>query len=264
VDVLLENRIAVVHGGGGDVGGAVAKAFAREGARVYLTGRTSAPIEAVAAEIAAGGGTAETAILDALDEDAVDRFADELADRAGGIDVSFDATRHEAVHGTDLVDLASEDFAGPITAALRTQFLTARAAARHMVPAGRGVIMTITATTARQRLAQVGATGVTFDAIESLYRQLAAELGPSGVRAVWIQTTGLPEAIEYPGPFPDYGTGSPMTKDELVAWMAGLTMLGRLTTLDEVGNAALFLASDLSNGMTGASVNITCGAVPAR
>jgi 3-oxoacyl-[acyl-carrier protein] reductase len=262
--VLLENRNAVVHGGGGAVGRAVAGAFAREGARVVLTGRTPERMEDVARGIAEAGGSAETAVLDVLDGEAVDRFADELADRLGGIDVSFDATRHEAVHGLHLVDLGYEDFAGPITAALRTQFLTAKAAARHMVPAGRGVIMTITATTARQRLTQVGASGVAFDAIESLYRQLAAELGPSGVRAAWIQTTGLPEAIEYPGPFPDYGTGSPMTKDQLIGWMSGLTMLGRLTTMAEVGNAAAFLASDLAGGMTGTALNLTCGAAPDR
>ncbi len=262
--MLLENRNAVIHGGG-PIGRAVAAAFAREGARVVITGRTPERLEAAAQAVStSGAGDVETAVLDVLDEEAVDRFADDLAERLGGIDVSFEAVGRGDMHGSNLVDMSQEDFATPVTVSMRSHFLTARAAARHMVAAGRGVLMTITATTARQRLSQVGGTGVAFDAIESLYRQLAAELGPSGVRAVWIQTTGLPEAIEYPGPFPDYGTGASMTRDELVAWMSGLTMLGRLTTLADVGNAAAFAASDLAGAMTGTSLNITCGAAPAR
>lgn len=262
--MLLENRNAVVYGGGGAVGGAVARAFAREGARVVLGGRTAGPVEAVAAEIAEAGGAAETDTVDVLDEESVDRFADGVAERHGGIDVSFNAAGRDDVHGFNLADMSWEDFSRPVTTSMRSQFFTARAAARHMVPRGSGVIMTITATTARQRLTQVGGTGVAFDAIESLFRQLGAELGPSGVRAVWLQTTGLPEAISYPGPFPDYGTGAPMSRDELIAWMGGLTMLGRCTTLAEVGATAAFLASDLASGMTGTSANITCGAAPTR
>ena len=262
--MLLENRNAVVHGGG-PIGRAVASAFVREGARVVVTGRTPERLEQAARAIASTGrGEVETAVLDVLDEQAVDRFADEFAERAGGIDVSFEAVGRGDVHGPNLADMSFDDFATPVTVSMRSHFLTARAAARHMVPAGRGVLMTITATTARQRLTQIGGTGVAFDAIESLYRQLAADLGPSGVRAVWIQTTGLPEAVEFPGPFPDYGTGSPMTRDELIAWMSGLTMLGRCTTLEELGNAAAFAASDMASAMTGTSLNITCGAAPAR
>ncbi|MGH2572895.1 MAG: SDR family oxidoreductase [Actinomycetota bacterium] len=88
-----------------------------------------------------------------------------------------------------------EHFARPITTAVRAQFLTARAAARHVVKRGSGVIMAITATTARLAIPMVGGTGVTFDAIESLCRQWVGELGPQGIRVVWLQTTGIPEAI---------------------------------------------------------------------
>jgi len=263
--VLLENKNAVIYGGGGSVGGAVARAFAREGAKVFLAGRTLAALETVADDIATAGGVAETAQVDALDEGAVDGHAHAVAEKAGGIDVSFNAISHGDVHGIPLVDMSYEDFSRPIVTAMRAQFLTARAAARHMTLKGSGVIMAITATTARMALPKVGGTGVTFDAIESLCRQWACELGPLGVRVVWMQTTGLPEAL-HGSVFPDYGTGRPegMTREELVAWMEGKTMLGRLTSLAEVGNAAAFLASDLAGPMTASGANLTSGSVPTR
>jgi 3-oxoacyl-[acyl-carrier protein] reductase len=264
--MLLEGRTAVVYGGGGSVGGAVARAFAREGARVFLAGRTRARLEQVADELRAAGGSAETAEVDALDERAVDAHADAVATQAGGIDVSFDAIGHGDVHGLSLLEMPFEDFARPVATALRSQFLTTRAAARHMTRQRSGVIMTITATTARLAIPQVGGTGVAFDAIESQCRQWACELGGHGVRVVWLQTTGLPEAIAPSDvPQPGYGTGSAaMTRDELIAWNEGRTQLGRLTTLAEVGRAAAFLASDHAGAMTAAGMNLTCGQVPTR
>lgn len=261
--MLLENKNAVIYGGGGWVGGAVARSFAREGAKVFLAGRTPATLDRVAQEISAAGGQAETVRLDALDEKAVDRHADALAEKAGAIDVSFNAIGHGDVQGTPLIDMPFEDFARPITNAMTSQFLTSRAAARHMVKRGSGVIMAITATTARHAIPNVGGTGVTFDAIESLCRQWACELGPQGIRVVWLQTTGLPEAIRDTGElFPDYGTGKEMTREELIAWLEGKTMLGRMTSLAEVGNVAAFMASDRAGGMTACAANITCGSVP--
>jgi 3-oxoacyl-[acyl-carrier protein] reductase len=264
--MLLEGRTAVVYGGAGRVGGAVARAFAGEGARVFLAGRTRAALEAVAGEIRAAGGSAETAEVDALDEAAVDAHADAVAAAAGGIDVSFTAVGHGDVHGQPLLELPFEDFARPVATALRAQFLTTRAAARHMARRRSGVIMTITATTARLSIPQVGGTGVAFDAIESQCRQWACELGGHGVRVVWLQTTGLPEAIAGNDVLqPGYGTGSAaMTRDELIAWNQGKAMLGRLTTLAEVGRAAAFLASDHAAAMTGAGLNLTCGQAPGR
>ena len=172
--MLLEDRIAVVYGAGGSVGRAVTLAFAREGARVFLAGRSRAALEAAAEEVAAGGGSAETAEVDALDEAAVDAHADQVAGAAGRIDISFNAISHGDVHGAPLTEMPYEDFARPITVATRSLFLTARAAARHMAPHGSGVIMAITASTSRQALLEVGGTAVAFDAIESQCRQWAA------------------------------------------------------------------------------------------
>ena len=99
VDVLLENKNAVIYGGGGSIGGAVARAFAREGARVFLAGRTPATLEGVAEDIRSAGGAAETAEVDALDENAVDEHADAVAAEAGGIDISFNVITHPHTQG---------------------------------------------------------------------------------------------------------------------------------------------------------------------
>jgi 3-oxoacyl-[acyl-carrier protein] reductase len=263
--VLLENKNAVIYGGGGSVGGAVARAFAREGATVFLAGRTLESLDRVAREIAAAGGRVDTAQVDTFDEKAVDRHADAVAEAGGGIDVSFNAVGHGDVHGTPLIEMPYEDFVRPVVNAMRSLFLTARAAARHMVERGGGVILAITATTARRSIQNVGGTGVTFDAIESLCRQFACELGPRGVRVAWLQTTGIPDAIADTGQIqPDYGTRRRMTRDELIAWMQADTLLDRLTSLNDVANVAAFMASDQASAMTATSANITCGQTPAR
>jgi 3-oxoacyl-[acyl-carrier protein] reductase len=260
--VLLEDRNAVVYGAGGSVGRAVALAFAREGARVFLAGRTRAALDAVAEEVSAGGGSVQTAEVDTLDQAAVDAHAEAVVRDVGGIDVSFNAVSHGDVHGPPLLEMPYEDFVRPITVATRALFLTARAGARHMVKRGSGVIMAITASTSHQTLPEVGGTAVAFDAIESQCRQWATELGPHGVRVLWLQTTGLPEALADIDLFPAYGTGAPMTKAAFLEWTRGKTMLKRLTTLDELGNAAAFAASDRAGAMTACAVNLTCGAVP--
>jgi 3-oxoacyl-[acyl-carrier protein] reductase len=265
MSMLLEGRNAVVHGGAGSVGRAVAAAFAREGARVFLAGRTLATLDEVAAELAGAGAAVETAAVDALDERAVDAHADDVAARAGGIDVCFNAVGRDDRHGLPLLELSLEDFTRPVETAMRSHFLTTRAAARHMTRRGSGVIMAITASTGRLAIPEVGGTGVAFDAIESQCRQWACELGRHGVRVVWLQTTGLPEALTADR-FPAYGTGSPdgMTRAELVAWMRRSTQLGRLTSLAELGNAAAFLASDHASAMTATAANLTCGQVQGR
>jgi 3-oxoacyl-[acyl-carrier protein] reductase len=265
--MLLEHKNAVVYGAAGSVGRAVAAAFAREGARVFLAGRTLASLDEVAEELAGAGGAVETAQVDALDERAVDEHADAVAGRAGGIDVSFNATGRDDLHGLPLLEMSFEDFVRPIEVAMRTQFLTTRAAARHMTRQGSGVILGITATTGRLAIPEVGGTGVAFDAIESQCRQWACELGRYGVRVVWLQTTGLPEALaDTVELFPAYGTGAAngMTRAELIAWMRRSTQLNRLTSLAEVGNVAAFMASDRASAMTATAANLTCGQVPAR
>jgi len=129
--MLLEGKNAVIYGGGGSIGGAVAKEFAWEGARVFLAGRTREPLEAVAADIASAGGSAEVAVLDALDEEAVDEHARAMAAQAGSIDVAFNLVTRGDVQGIPLVEMATDDLLRAVINGLRSNFITARAAARR-------------------------------------------------------------------------------------------------------------------------------------
>jgi 3-oxoacyl-[acyl-carrier protein] reductase len=192
--MLLEDKHAIVYGAGGAVGGAVARAFAREGARVFLAGRGAlAPLEAVAQEISAAGGRAEAARVDALDEEAVNRHADDVAESAGGIDVSFNAISLGDVQGSPLLEMPLEDFSRPILIGTTTHVLTARAAGRHMLGRGSGVILTLTASAVRlpdpvMGPPLMGGFGVACAAIESLTVNLAGELGPHGIRVVCLRS----------------------------------------------------------------------------
>ena len=263
--MLLGNKVAVVYGGSGVIGRAIARAFASEGARVFMAGRTRQSLEAAAADLGRTGADNDLAVVDALDERAVEEHFASVVDAAGAVDICFNAVSHGDVHGSPLLGMPLDDFMRPIVTATRANFLTTRTAARHMVERRSGVIMAITATTSRQTIPEVGGTGVAFDAIESQCRQWAAELGPLGVRVVWLLTTGIPEALHGGDDLqPAYGTGSPMTRDQLVRWNEAKTMLGRLTTLADVAAAAAWLASDAAQGITGAAMNLTYGAAPTR
>jgi NAD(P)-dependent dehydrogenase (short-subunit alcohol dehydrogenase family) len=249
--MLLEGKRAVIYGGGGSIGGAVARAFAREGAQVFLAGRTAGPLEAVAERIRSAGGTAEAAQLDALDEEAVDRHADDVAALAGGIDISFNLISYSDVQGIPLAEMSLQDFARPVVTAVSTMFLTSRAAARHMIRQGSGVILAFGGEGDPPRDYYLGGLQVAFHAIEHMRRQLAAELGRYGVRVVTLRTGGVPESI------PEGFAG----RQEITEGIERQTMLGRAATLEDVGNVAAFVASDQARTMTAATVNVSAGAL---
>jgi 3-oxoacyl-[acyl-carrier protein] reductase len=243
---LLEARNAVVYGAGGTVGSAVAEAFAREGARVHLTGRSAAPLEAVADRIRAAGGSAETATVDALDEGAVAAHADDVAARFGSLDISFNLISHGDVQGTPLADMSVADFEAPVITAVRTMFITARAAARHMIRQRSGVILVFGGYGDPPRGHHLGGLQVAFQAQEALRRNLAAELGPHGIRALTIQTSGIVDSL-------------PEGMERIAEGIAATTLLGRGARLADVANAAVFAASDQAASMTATKLNISAG-----
>jgi 3-oxoacyl-[acyl-carrier protein] reductase len=259
MDMLLEHKRAVIYGAGGAIGGAVARAFAREGARLFLAGRTLAKLDAVARAISASGGAAETAHVDALDEQSVVKFIADVATKAGGIDVSFNAIGIEDVQGVPLIEMSLEDFSHPITIATRTQFLTAKAVAPHMIKQGSGVIMMITATPARMGFPLVGGFSVACAAMEGFSRSLAAEIGPKGVRVICLRSAGSPESIA--DVLDVHAAGNSVTRDEFIASLKAMTLLKRLPSLADVGNVAVLMASDYAGSMTGTVANMSCGQI---
>jgi 3-oxoacyl-[acyl-carrier protein] reductase len=246
---LLEGRNAVIYGGGGTIGSAVARAFAQEGARVHLAGRTADKLEAVAEQIRTDGGAAETAVVDALDERAVDSHADAVAAQFGSLDISFNLISHGDVQGTPLAEMTLAGFERPVVTAVRTMFITARAAARHMIRQRSGVILVFGGYGDPPRGHHLGGLQVAFQAQEALRRSLAAELAPYGIRTITLQTSGIVDSL--PTDFPG--------RDRIAEGIAASTMLRRGATLSDVGHAAVFAASDWAASMTATKLNISCG-----
>jgi NAD(P)-dependent dehydrogenase (short-subunit alcohol dehydrogenase family) len=259
--MMLKDKVAVIYGAGGAIGGAVARAFARDGAKVFLTGRLQAPVEAVAKDIVSDGGSAEAAEVDALDERAVDRHLQSVIEKAGRVDVSFNAVGvpDTKILGVPLAELDAEQFSLPIATYTTSYFLTARLAARHMIPNKSGVIMTVTALPSRKGTPLNGGYGPAMAAKEALTRDLSAELAPQGIRVVGLRPHGIPETSTMKDVFELKASG--MTYEQFQEQLASTTHPRRVMTLEEVANMAVFMASDKASGMTGTTVNLTMGSL---
>jgi NAD(P)-dependent dehydrogenase (short-subunit alcohol dehydrogenase family) len=259
--MLLKNKNAVIYGAGGAIGGAVARAFASEGAKVFLTGRNLALVEGVAKEILAAGGSAEAAEVDALDEQAVDKHLQSVIDNVSRIDISLNAVGipNAKILGVPLAELAVEHFSQPITTLVTSYFLTARLAARHMLPHKSGVIMTITAAHSRTGIPLVGGYGPAQAAKEALTRDLSVELAPHGIRVVGLRPYAMPETPTIKDAFEPRAKASGMTWEQWQEMLASTTHTRRLMTLEETVNVAVFMASDKASGMTGTNVNLSMG-----
>lgn len=261
--MLLDDKVAIIYGAGGAVGRAVAAAFAQEGARVFLTGRRRAPVEAVGKDIQGRGGTAQAAEVDALDERAVEQHVANVLRSAGRLDVSFNAIGipQQGIQGIPLTELPVESFSLPIAAYTRSHFLTARAAARRMVERGSGVILMHTPEPARLGTPLVGGMGPAWAAMEGLCRSLSAEFGPRGVRAVCLRTTGIPETGTIEVVFGIHAHALGVSRPQFQSMVEGMTHRRRSTTLQELANAAVFVASDRASAMTGTVANLTGGII---
>lgn len=263
---LLEGKVAVVYGGGGSIGGAVAREFAREGAVVYLVGRTRSRLEAVARDITAAGGAVAIARADALDEDAVSAHADALAASTGGIDIALNAVSIPHDQGTRLEDLTATEFLRPVEGFLRTQFNTSKAVARHMGEARPGVVLSLSEPGARVAVPGLLGHAAAAAAKEALVRVLAAELAPRNIRVIGIRSHAIVDAPAA-GSFTSdvFARFAAERGQDIAAFLADgpaqSTLIKRLPTLSELAETAAFLASDRSGIMTGTTVNLTGGAV---
>ena len=259
---MLKNKVAVIYGAGGGIGGAIARAFAKEGAKVFLTGLHGAAVEAVAKDIVAAGWPAEAAEVDALDEHAIDKHLQSVIDKVGRVDISFNAIAipDAKLLGVPLVELDAELFDLP-GGYLKSYFLTARLAARRMLPHKSEVIVTVTALHSRIGIPLVGGYGPAQSAKESLTRSLSAELAPHGIRVVGLRPQGMPETATIRRAYEPRAKASGMTWEQWQTMLASRTHPRRLMTLEDMANAAVFIASDKASGMTGTTVNLTMGSL---
>ena len=253
--MILQNKNAVIYGAGGSLGGAVARALAAAGARVFLTGRNMGPVQKLADEIIASGGSATAAVVDASDEHAIKAYLDEIIQQAGTLDISYNATGIAVVQNIPLVDISVDDFVRPVTVTMQTQFLTCTAAARLMMQQGSGVILSLTATPGGIGYPLTGGFAPSCSAMETFSRNLAAEVGPYGVRVVNIRSGGSPDSKV----FQDAINSHPEAMETVLKSMRDDTMLKQLPLMDDIANTAVFLASDLAGKITGVTVDVTCG-----
>jgi NAD(P)-dependent dehydrogenase (short-subunit alcohol dehydrogenase family) len=260
--MMLKDKVAVIYGAAGAIGSTVARASASEGAKLFLTGRHLAPLEAVAKDVVAAGGSAEAAEVDALDEQAVDKHLRSVTDKAGRVDISFNAiglpNPRTRVPWSSWMSSSSPCRSRPTRG---HTFLIARLAARRMVANRSGVIMTVTSIPSRTGIPLVGGGGPAMAAVEALTRELSAELAPQGVRVVGLRPQGMPETGRIKESFELYARASGMTWEQFHGASAGRTHTRRLSTLAEMANVAVFMASDRASGMTGTVVNLSMGSL---
>jgi NAD(P)-dependent dehydrogenase (short-subunit alcohol dehydrogenase family) len=261
----LKNKSAVIYGGGGAIGGAVARVFAREGARVFIAGRTRARLDAVAADIVAAGGTVETAQVDAFDQRAVEQHADAVAAKADGIDIVLNAVSVMHDQGTFLAELSLDEFMRPIDGFLRTLFITSKAVARHMGGNRPGVILVLSEPGSKLAVGGILGHSVSSAGKEVFSRVLAAELAPRNIRVICIRPHAMidgPASGSYTKDvFEPAASAAGLSVED---WMGGLaqgTMLKRLPSLSDVAETAAFLASDRARAFTGTVVNLTSGTI---
>lgn len=263
--MLLQDKVAIIYGGSGAIGGAAARAFAREGARVFLAGRTAETLRHSAEAIRAAGGQAEFDVTDVLDQAAVERHVQSVVDRAGRVDVVLTAVGFAHVQGPPLSALTLEQFERPIAAYTRANFITAKAAATHMEKNGSGVILTVSTPGSRMSGSGFLGYGTTCGAIETFSRILAGEVGSHGIRVVCLRPDAIPEALPVSharAVFQGFADRFETTVEEMIEGRAKTgTLLGRFPRLDEVADYAAFVASDRAGAMTGAIANLTCGSL---
>lgn len=253
--MILQNKNAIIYGAGGSMGGAVARALAGAGAKVFLTGRNLNSVQKVANEILAAGGSAEVARVDAFDEKAINSHIDAVVRSAGVVDISFNAVGVDVVQNRPLLDISLDDFISPITLTMQTRFLTAKAAGKIMMKQGSGVIISLTATPGGIGYPFTAGFAPACCAVESLSRNLASELGVYGIRVVNIRSGGSPDSKV----FKEAIDRDPAAMESILRTMKEDTMLKKLPLMADIANAAVFLASDMSGQITGVTVDVTGG-----
>jgi 7-alpha-hydroxysteroid dehydrogenase len=258
--MLLKDKTAIVYGGSGAVGGAVAKAYAREGARVFLAARGTEALERVAVEIRAAGGRVEIAPVDATDKDAVEAHLAAIAAKAGPVKVMFNGSGWADTQGELLTAMTFERYFEIMEVAMKNWFFTGTAVARHMGQNGGGVIVGITANAAREAYSHTGGFGVTCAAVEHYLRLLAVENGPQGVRVCWVRSPGSPDAPGVREAWQLRADEWGVSFEEVHKEFAKNTPLRRITALAQVADAAVLMSSDLAAGMTATVANATGGA----
>ena len=253
--MILQDKNAIIYGAGGSLGSAVSKALAKAGANVFLTGRKIDSVQNTADEILRIGGKAEADVVDAFDENAINNHIKTVVQKAGSLDISFNAVGIDVIQNIPLVDISTDDFVNPITRTMQTRFLTAKAAAKTMMKQKSGVILTLTATPGGIGYPYTGGFAAACSAVETLSKNLAIELGVYGIRVINIRSGGSPDSSVFKNAIDT----RPEVMTPILKQMEADTALKKLPLMADIANLAVFLSSDLAGKITGVTVDVSSG-----
>lgn len=237
--MLLQNRHALIHAATGAIAQAVAHGMARHGARVHLTALRPAEVE----NFAAGTGAASLSALDATDADAVPARTEAVA-RDHGLHVVFNGIGGRPAtlgYPARSDETPLDTFLIPLTRIVGSQFLTAREAARAMVPGG--AVLALSATLSGLGFAFMAGISAACGAVEVMTQSLAAEYGPRGIRVNCVRGSAMPETRT----IRETSAGQAALRDAPPGF--SLPPSGRPITVAETAKAAVFLASGLTEQM---------------
>jgi NAD(P)-dependent dehydrogenase (short-subunit alcohol dehydrogenase family) len=230
---------------------------------VFLSGRTKSNVEAVANHINANGGRARAAVVDTLDDAAVNHYIGSIVSETQKIDIILDAAgplAKEYGNTKMAVDLPIDEFMVPLETMVRSRFVTARAAARQMIRQHAGVVILVTGSPARPHVPGATAIGAAFSAIENLAQNLAFEVSPFGVRVVCVRTLANIDSRSIQDTMGFLASQLHITMDQAKAQFEQSNFLRTLATVHDTANAAVLVASDWARMLTGTVVNATAGA----
>ncbi len=259
-----KRKVAVIFAACGAVAGAVAEAVAHEVAQIFLSGRNRDRVQEVADNLRREGLTTEAACVDAIDAPSVEKYIDGIAARTGRIDFLFNGigTRPtDGGYGLPAEMLTCDQFVRPFSTHVVSQFLTARAAARHMRAARTGVVLTLSASLSRDTPPFMAGVAGACAAIEAMTRSLAREWGRDGVRVVCLRPTAMPETRTIRETITAHARTLGIPPEVMAASIRESSLLKRDLTLSEMGDVAAFLASDAASAITGQVIDVSCGQV---
>ncbi|OWV71077.1 short-chain dehydrogenase [Rhizobium sp. R634] len=241
---LLKDKIAIVTGASSGIGRAAAKVFAREGAKLVINGRRQDALDAVVAEIEAEGGKAVAVAGDVRDEALQARLVDAALSRFGRLDIAFNNAGSIGEMGP-VSGLTLEGWRETIETNLTAGFLGAKHQSAAMGEGG-SLIFTSTFVGYTAGMPGMGAYAASKAGLIGLVQVLAAELASRKIRVNAL----LPGGTDTPANI----TNAPDATAEVLAFVEGLHALKRMAQPEEIANAALFLASDLSSFVTGTAM----------